>query len=288
MKLGCHVGLKAPDYFLGSAREALSYGANACMIYTGAPQNSRRRPVSEFHVQEAWKLLEDAGWEKSSVIVHAPYIINLANSVKPETAEFGVQFLKEELQRVREIGASILVLHPGSHLKAGADTGIEWIARGLNEVLDEDTSSVQIALETMAGKGTEVGRSFEELARLRSMMHHPERVGACLDTCHIHDAGYDLSDFDSVLQEFDDVIGLDHLLVLHINDSRNVRGAAKDRHANIGQGEIGFDTLYQIVHHPALESVVKILETPYIDDKPPYADEIRMLKSGHFEDLLAD
>lgn len=283
MKLGCHVGLKAPDYFLGSAKEALSYGANACMIYTGAPQNSRRRPVSGFHVKEAWDLLEGAGWEKSDVIVHAPYIINLANSVKPETAEFGVQFLKEELQRVAEIGASILVLHPGSHLKAGSETGIEWIARGLNEVLDEDTSSVKIALETMAGKGTEVGRSFEELAKIRSMMHHPERLGICLDTCHIHDAGYDLHHFDAVLREFDEVIGLEHLLVLHINDSKNIRGAAKDRHANIGQGEIGFDILNQIVHHPTLSHVVKILETPYIDDKPPYADEIRMLKSGIFE-----
>lgn len=280
MKLGCHVGLKAPDYFLGSAREALSYGANACMIYTGAPQNSRRKPVSQFKIQEAWELLDQAGWERSSVIVHAPYIINLANSVKPETAEFGVQFLQEELQRVRELGAQILVLHPGAHLKAGAETGLDWIARGLDQVLEQDDSPVMIALETMAGKGTEVGRSFEELAELRRRIRHPERVGICLDTCHIHDAGYDLQNFDQVLEEFDEIIGLEHLLVLHINDSKNVRGARKDRHANIGQGEIGFETLYRIVHHPRLENIVKILETPYIGEQAPYAEEIRMLKEN--------
>lgn len=279
--LGSHVGLKAPDYFLGSVREALSYGANACMVYTGAPQNSKRKPVSQFKVKEARELLLENGWKLSSVIVHAPYIINLANTVKPETAEFGIQFLKEELLRVRELGADILVLHPGAHLKAGTETGIEAIVRGLDEVLKDDDSSITIALETMAGKGTEIGRSFEELEEIIRRCAFSDRLGVCLDTCHIHDTGYDLDHFDEILDEFDRIIGLPRLKVLHINDSKNVRGAGKDRHENIGQGEIGFEKLSYVVHHPRLDGIVKILETPYIDEKPPYKEEIEALRNDH-------
>lgn len=277
--LGCHVGLKAPDYFLGSAREALSYGANACMIYTGAPQNSRRKPVDALKIAQGKSLLEENGWSMDQVIVHAPYIINLANTVNEETSSFGRDFLREELQRVRQIGAHILVLHPGSHLKAGSEKGIASIVQRLNEVLAEDDSDITIALESMAGKGSEIGRSFEEIAAIIEGVEHSERLGVCLDTCHLNDAGYDVSDFDAVLKEFDRTIGLERLAVIHVNDSKNERGARKDRHENIGRGTIGLDALGAIVHHPALDGIVKILETPYIDEKAPYKEEIELLRS---------
>lgn len=275
--LGSHVSMKAPDYLLGSIREALSYGANACMIYTGAPQNSKRVPIEKFKLDEAKTLMEENGFSMERVIVHAPYIINLAKSVKPETAQFGVEFLIEELKRVRKIGAKTIVLHPGAHMKAGVETGSAWIVDGLNEVLDQDESDIVIALETMAGKGSEVGSKFEELAEIIRNIHKKDRVKVCLDTCHIHDAGYDINEFDAVLDEFNTVIGLDKLAVVHVNDSKNPQGARKDRHENIGQGYIGFDTLAKIVHHPKLESITKILETPYIDNKPPYKEEIEQL-----------
>ena len=277
--LGSHVSMKAPDYLLGAVKESIGYGSNAFMIYTGPPQNSKRVDVSRFRLEEAGVLMKEAGIPANRVIVHAPYIINLANSLKPETADFGAEFLQEELKRVAQIGASTLVLHPGSHIKAGADTGIRWIVERLNRVLEADHSNVVIALETMAGKGTEIGRSFEELKAIRDAVIYPERIGVCLDTCHIHDAGYDLTDFDAVLDEFDRILGLDVLKVIHINDSKNVRGARKDRHENLGKGEIGFEVLYGIVHHPRLADVTKILETPWIDDKPPYKEEIALLRT---------
>lgn len=277
--LGSHVSLKAPNYFLGSIQESLSYGANACMIYTGAPSNTRRISMDKFKIEEAKELMKAHDFLMERVIVHAPYLINLANSIKPETAEFGVEFLKEELKRVAMLGAGTLVLHPGSHLKAGVETGIEWIQKGLNAVLDTDESSVCIALETMAGKGNEVGRSFEELSAILEGVHKKERIKICLDTCHIHDAGYDVSHFDEVLEQFDSILGLDRLAVLHINDSKNERGAHKDRHANIGAGFIGFEALANVVHHPKLTKITKILETPYIDGKPPYQEEIRQLRA---------
>ncbi|MCI9040838.1 deoxyribonuclease IV [Dubosiella newyorkensis] len=275
--LGSHVSMKAPNYLLGSIQEALSYDANACMIYTGPPQNSKRVPIEKFKVEEAKRLMEEHDFSMDRVIIHAPYIINLANSMRPETAEFGVEFLQEELRRVDAIGASVLVLHPGAHVKAGVEVGVEWIVNGLNQVLDQDDSNVVIALETMAGKGSEIGSNFEELAKIREQIHKKERIKICLDTCHIHDAGYDLTAFDAILDEFDSILGLENLAVLHINDSKNERGARKDRHENIGNGFIGFETLAKIVHHPKLESITKILETPYIENKPPYNEEIEQL-----------
>ncbi len=285
MYLGCHVGMKAPDYFQGSIQEALSYGASACMIYTGAPQNSKRKPIEELKIKEGVQLYEQAGWQPFQVVVHAPYIINLANSLKPDTAYFGRDFLIEELKRVSAIGASYLVLHPGSHLKAGEETGIQWIVEGLNTALDQDESSVIICLESMAGKGSEIGRNFEELEAIIEGVHKSDRIGVCLDTCHLWDAGYDLSDFDALLDQFDAIIGLDKLKVFHINDSKNPNGARKDRHENIGRGAIGFEILDAIVHHPRLENVVKILETPYVDDKPPYKNEIEGLINHQLPDL---
>lgn len=295
MLLGSHVGMSGKEMFLGSVKEALSYGANTFMVYTGAPQNTRRKDVSELRIPEGQALMKEQGIE--TFVVHAPYIINLANAVKPETFEIAVQFLQVELARTAAMGSETLVLHPGSHVGEGVDVGIAQIIKGLNEVLEADASgSVHIALETMAGKGSELGRSFEELARIYEGVKHPERLRVCFDTCHVNDAGYDIvSDLDGVLAEFDRILGLDQIAVVHLNDSKNPRGAGKDRHENIGFGTIGFEALSRVLHHPALEQVPKILETPYLPlpgEKGralcPYKEEIAMLKSGVFDPTMQE
>lgn len=283
IKIGSHMDMKAPEYLLGVVRKSIENDANAFMIYTGAPQNTVRKPVSLFHIEEAHELMREHGIELTSMVIHAPYIINLANVENPSTYELAVRVLKDEIQRTFQLGASYLVLHPGSCLKAGAEAGIASVINGLNEAVDENCP-VTILLETMAGKGSEVGRSFEELAAILKGVNYPEYFGICMDTCHLNDAGYDLRDFDSVLKEFDSIIGLSKLKVIHVNDSKNVCGAKKDRHENIGFGEIGFDVLCSIVHHPLLSDVVKILETPYVDRViAPYKKEIAMLKSKQFD-----
>ncbi len=288
MKIGSHVGMSGKEMMLGSVKEALSYGANTFMLYTGAPQNTRRKDVSELRVEEAWELMRAN--DITEFVVHAPYIINLANTVKPEIYQLAVDFLKTEIERTAAMGSKTLVLHPGSHVNAGVDAGIDSIIKGLNEVLTQDTP-VYIALETMAGKGSEIGRSFEELARIYDGVTYNDKLRVCFDTCHTNDAGYDVAnDFDSVIEEFDKIIGKDQIAVFHINDSKNTRGASKDRHENIGLGSIGFDALYKIVWHKDFLDVPKILETPYVkslaDAKkafPPYKEEIDMLRSGAYD-----
>lgn len=283
MKIGSHVSMSAPAYLEGAVKEALSYNATALMIYTGAPQNTRRKDISEMRVEEARALMSENGIDINDVIIHAPYIINLANTQKPETFELATEFLSQELRRVEEIGASILVLHPGSHVSAGEQVGLDRIVEGLDIVLKEPTT-VKIALETMAGKGSELGVSFEQIRYIMDHVEHPEYLYVCMDTCHIHDAGYDVSDFDAILDEFDEIIGLDKLVVMHINDSKNPQEAHKDRHENIGYGHIGFDSLNYIVNHPRVAHLVKILETPYVDGVAPYKKEIEMLKDQAFDD----
>ncbi|WP_431029776.1 deoxyribonuclease IV [Lysinibacillus sp. LZ02] len=285
MLLGSHVSMSGKKMLLGASEEALSYGANTFMIYTGAPQNTRRKSIAELNIMNGLLHMKEHGMEK--IIVHAPYIINLGNTTKPETFRLGVDFLQEEIQRTAALEATQIVLHPGAHVGAGVDAGIAKIVEGLNEVLSQDYP-VQIALETMAGKGSEIGRTFDELARIIDGVTHNERLSVCLDTCHVHDAGYNIvEDFDGVLNKFDQTIGLDRLKVLHINDSKNVCGAAKDRHENIGFGEIGFEALKYIVHHPQLMNIPKILETPFVgpdakNKKAPYKVEIAMLRDGTF------
>ena len=282
MILGSHVKMGAPDFVAGSVKEALSYGANALMLYTGAPQNTRRRPVDELHIPEARQLMADNGIALEHLVVHAPYLINPANSVKPEVAELAVEFLQSEIERTAAIGASYIVLHPGSYTTTDMATGIATVISQLNR-LPEIPDGIVICLETMAGKGSEVGYRFEQLQEILAGLKHPEHFGVCFDTCHTHDAGYDLNDFDGVLAEFDRIIGLDRLKVVHLNDSKNECGARKDRHANIGEGKIGFEILNRIAHHPRLAEIPIILETPYVDEKPPYAREIAMLKRGSME-----
>jgi len=281
MIIGSHVGLKADEYFLGSVKEALSYGSNAFMIYTGAPQNTVRKSVESLMIKEGREALKEAGIPIEHVIVHAPYIINLGNTLKPETYELATSFLSKEIERVKAFGAKVIVLHPGAHVGAGSEVGINSIIRGLNTVL-KGVEGISIALETMAGKGSECGRSFEEIKAIIDGVENKACISVCLDTCHVHDAGYDVHDVDALLSEFDRVIGLDYLSVVHINDSKNTRGAMKDRHENLGYGEIGFKTLHRFVTHPKLAHLPKILETPYVGDLPPYREEINMLKEGHF------
>lgn len=285
MIIGSHVSMSGKEMLLGSVKEALSYQANTFMFYTGAPQNTARKPVDQLRFDEAKKLMEENGIDINNVVVHAPYIINLANTVKPETFELAVNFLKQEIERCKALEMTRLVLHPGSHVKAGAQVGLDKIVEGLNEAT-KNCGNVKIALETMAGKGSECGRSFDEIKYIIEHVDNNECLGVCLDTCHLHDAGYDLSKFDDILAEFDQKIGLDRLLVVHINDSKNICGASKDRHENIGYGHIGFDILNMIVHHDKLKDVPKILETPYIDKTAPYKEEIEMFKNQTFNPNL--
>lgn len=293
MKLGSHVAMSGKEMLLGSAKEAVSYGADTFMFYTGAPQNTRRKSISELNIDAAWDYLSQHQIEE--IIVHAPYIINLGNSVKPETFELAVQFLQLEIERTAACKSQTLILHPGSHVGAGTEAGITQIIKGLNEVLTADTPC-NIALETMAGKGSEIGRSFEELAQIYDGVIHSDKLRVCFDTCHTSDSGYDIiHDFDGVIEKFDRLIGKDQIAVFHVNDSKNPSGAAKDRHANIGFGEIGFDALSYIVHHPDFTDVPKILETPYIPSPTkekksyaPYKYEMEMLRRQTFYPDLAD
>lgn len=293
MKIGSHVGMKGKEMLLGSAKEAVSYGANTFMFYTGAPQNTRRKDISELNIDPAWDYMKEHGIDE--IIVHAPYIINLGNAVKPETFSLATEFLDKEITRTAACGSHLLILHPGAHVGEGTDVGIAQIIKGLNEVLTADTDCC-IALETMAGKGSEIGRTFEELARIYDGVTYNEKLRVCFDTCHTSDSGYDIiHHFDEVVDEFDRILGKEQIAVFHINDSKNIPGAAKDRHANIGFGEIGFDALNYIVHHKDFENVPKILETPYIPapdgskkSYAPYKYEIEMLKAGHFNPALLE
>ena len=282
--IGSHVGMSGKEMLQNSVKEALSYGANTFMVYTGAPQNTRRKEISELHIPEARKLMEEN--HMTNFVVHAPYIINLANTVKPETFELATEFLAKEIERTAAMGAEILILHPGSHVGAGVEAGIRQIVNGLNQVLTQNTP-VKIALETMAGKGSEIGRSFEELKAIYDGCNYPEKLRVCFDTCHVNDAGYPLvDDYDGVMEEFDRILGLDQIAAFHINDSKNERGAQKDRHENFGRGSIGEDTLMKVIRDSRFESIPKILETPYIKDAdnpkksyPPYKEEIAWIKN---------
>ncbi|WP_409297649.1 deoxyribonuclease IV [Peribacillus sp. SCS-26] len=291
LKIGSHVSMSGKDMLLAASAEAVSYGANTFMIYTGAPQNTRRKKIEDLNIEEGRRHMELNGI--SDIVVHAPYIINIGNSQNPDTFELGVRFLRSEIERTEALGAGQIVLHPGAHVGAGTEEGIKKIIEGLNEVLVPE-QKVQIALETMAGKGSECGKNFEELAMIMDGVNLSDKLSVCFDTCHTHDAGYNIvEDFDGVLEEFDKIIGIERLKVLHINDSKNEIGMRKDRHENIGFGRIGFQALNYIVHHPQLMDVPKILETPFIGEdkknkKAPYKLEIEMFRNKEFNENLLD
>ena len=289
LKIGSHVSMSGDDMLLGSVKEAISYNANSFMIYTGAPQNTRRRPIDKLKIKEAHELMEEHGLSLDNVVVHAPYIINLGNP-DPEKRAFAVNFLTDEVKRTHAMGIKQMVLHPGNATGGNREEAINWIAEGLNEIINNTKGmDVKIALETMAGKGTEVGRTFEEIRQLIDLVQDKDRMGVCFDTCHTSDANYPIKDdFEGVLDEFDKVVGLEWITVMHINDSKNEQGAAKDRHENFGFGHLGFDTLINVIYNPRLKDIPKILETPYVEGKPPYKHEIEMIRNKEFNPDLKE
>ena len=283
--IGSHVSFKKDDQLVGSVKETLGYNANTFMFYTGAPQNTSRVPINDELTLKAKELMKQNNIDIKNVVVHAPYIINLANS---NNFDFNVRFLKEEISRVESLGVDKLVLHPGSHVGLGVETGIQNIINSLNLVLTSNTK-VTICLETMAGKGSELGKSFEEISKIIDGIELKDKIGVCMDTCHLNDSGYDLSNFDLILEEFDELVGLNYLKVIHINDSKNELGSHKDRHDNIGIGSIGFENIIKIIYHEKLKGIPKILETPYVDQNPPYKQEIEMIRNKTFnENLIED
>lgn len=295
MILGCHVSFRETQ-LLSSVKEAISYGANTFMFYTGAPQNTMRKDINQAYTEEAKKLMQENGIDINQVVCHAPYIINLANRSNEEKWNFSISFLMQEIHRCEELGIKYIVLHPGSAVGITKEEGIKNIIDALNFIIKED-DKCEILLETMAGKGTECGSTIEEIAAIINGIILKDKIGVCVDTCHISDAGYDIGDIDSYLDHFDELIGIEKIKCLHMNDSKNLVGTHKDRHANFGFGEIGFEKLMYVINHDKLKDVPKMLETPYIGDSdedknriyPPYKFEIEMIKNEKFNpNLLED
>ena len=290
--IGSHVSFNNTTQLIGSVKEALSYGANTFMFYTGAPQNTKRSTIKKELIESAYKLMQENNINIEKVIVHAPYIVNLGNL---ENFDFSVSFLKEEISRVHELGIKNIVLHPGSSVSYSKEESIKSIIDGLNLILDNDYD-VRICIETMAGKGTEIGSNINELKTIIEGVKYKDKIGICLDTCHLSDSGIDLSNFDDYLTLFDQEIGLNYIKCIHINDSKNEISSHKDRHENIGLGTIGFDNLIKIIYDNRFKDIPKILETPYVtkDDEskekiyPPYKYEIYMIKNKAFNENLLD
>ena len=274
--------MNTPNFYVGSVNEALSYGSTTFMFYTGAPQNSFRKPLEELKIEEARQMIKEAGIDESKIVVHAPYIINPASDLKPENYDLSIKIMISELRRTAGFGAKILVLHPGNHLNMGIDYSLDVLVKTLDTVLAQDGTDVKIAIETMAGKGSEICTRFEHIKYVIDQCKYGDRLGVCLDTCHISDAGYDLSNANALFDEFDKKVGLDRLLVIHLNDSKNPCGAHKDRHENLGYGYIGFETICKYAHHPLLTDIPKVLETPWVGEKAPYKTEIEMIRKQEF------
>lgn len=282
--IGSHVGFNKDKQLLGSLDEALSYKANTFMFYTGAPQNTKRVEINDDLTKQAILKMKENDIDINNIIVHAPYIINLANNTEDSKYDFSIRFLIEEVKRCESLKIKYLVLHPGSHVGLGVDTGINNIIFALNKVLEND-NSVTILLETMAGKGTEVGSNFLELKKIINGIDKKELIGVCMDTCHMNDSGLDLSNFDNILDLFDKEIGLSYLKCIHINDSKNIIGSRKDRHENIGYGTIGFSNLINIIYNERIINIPHILETPYVGEIAPYKEEIEMIRKKEFKDF---
>lgn len=294
MKIGSHVSNNGLKMLVGSVEEALSYGENCLMVYLGAPQTTYRKDVEQLNYQKALEIAKKNGISPEDIIVHAPYIVNLGQS-DDEKFNFAISFLAKELAMVGKVGLKYMVLHPGAHVGNGENFALDRIAAGINEILRlTSNDNTVIAIETMAGKGTECGKTFEEIKRIIDLIHDKTRIGVCLDTCHIFDAGYDIvNSYEDVINEFDAVIGLEYLKVIHLNDSKNQLGSHKDRHENIGFGNIGFNALLKVLNDKRFEKIPKILETPYVsvsklESYPPYKEEIEMLKNQTFNENLKE
>ena len=290
--IGSHVGFSSKEQLLGSVKEALSYGANTFMFYTGAPQNTKRLPLDANLTYEAYQLMKENNMDLSKIIIHAPYIVNLGNLAN---FDFSVSFLQGEIERASILGIKYMVLHPGASVSYTKEQALNSIIDGLNIILDNN-KDVTILLETMAGKGTEIGSTIEELKEIIEKVKFKDKIGVCLDTCHLFDSGVDLNNFDAYLDDFDKEIGIKYIKCLHINDSKNLQGSHKDRHENIGLGNIGFNTLIDIIYNERLKGIPRILETPYVtlsdNDKekiyPPYKYEIKMIKNKEFDNKLLE
>ena len=295
MKIGCHVGNSGPLMLAGSIKEALSYDANCFMVYLGPPQNTIRKPIESMNADLMKIIASENNINLDDVIIHAPYIVNLARHDE-EKFDFAVRFIAQEVQGVHNIGCKYLVLHPGSAVDSEREEALKQVAKGLNQIISLTPSArTVIAIETMAGKGNEVGRTFEEVKFIIDLVNDKSRVGVCLDTCHINDGGYDLvNNYEGVISEFDEIIGLEYLKVIHVNDSKNPLASHKDRHENIGFGNLGFETIMKIFNDTRFNNIPKILETPYVaslnnkENFPPYKYEINMIKSGIFDENLKE
>lgn len=284
MIIGSHVNFGS-EQLLGCVKQSISYGASTFMFYTGAPQNTIRKKIDENLTKEAHRLMKENGIELNNVICHAPYIINLANKEKEDAWEFSINFLKQEIKRVEELGVKYIVVHPGNSLKLVREEALNNISDAINRIIDQDTN-IYFLLETMAGKGTECGINTLELKKILDNVVLKDKVGVCLDTCHLNDSGIDIARFDDYLNEFDEIIGIDKIMCVHLNDSKNECGVRKDRHANLGYGTIGFDNLVNVAYLEKLKKVPKILETPWISENPPYKFEIDMIKNKTFNPNL--
>ena len=292
--IGSHVSF-GKTQLLGATKEAISYGSNTFMFYTGAPTNTIRKEIEDNYTKQALVLMKDNNIDINNVICHAPYIVNLGNASDLDKYNFSKEFIKKELKRCDEMGITKMVLHPGNAIGITSEEGIKNIANALNDILDGTTKCL-ILLETMAGKGTECGRTTEELASIINQVNNKEQLGVCLDTCHLNDSGYDIANFDKYLDEFDSLIGIDKIKCIHINDSKNDQGSHKDRHANFGLGTLGFEPLINVIYNERIKTIPKILETPYIGDTddskeriyPPYKFEIEMIQRKEYNPNFLD
>ena len=289
--LGSHVSYKNDTQLVGSVKEALSYGSITFMFYTGAPQNTQRGTINDLLTIDALNLMKENNIALENVICHAPYIVNLANNQDLEKYQFAQDFLRNEINRCETLGVRYIVLHPGSATKLERSYAIDNIVNGINNILIKEDNIV-ILLETMAGKGTELGINIDEIKYIIDHINYQDKIGVCLDTCHLNDSGIDIAKFDDYLSEFESKIGLNKIGCIHINDSKNPINSHKDRHENLGFGTIGWDNLLNVIYHPSLENVPKILETPYVNrDFAPYKQEIEAIKNRQFnpnlyEDIL--
>ncbi len=276
LNIGCH--LSTSKGFLHMGKEALSIDANTFQFFTRNPRGSKAKGIDENDVAALLKILKDNHF--APLLAHAPYTLNPC-SADSRTKEFALEVLIDDLVRMEHLPGNLYNFHPGSHVGQGVDRGIELIAEALNFILTSSQTTV-VLLETMSGKGSEVGSTFEDLGRIIEKINLDQKIGVCLDTCHVYDAGYDIvNDLDGVLKEFDDIIGLERLRAIHLNDSKNPFASHKDRHEKIGEGALGLNTVVNIINHPKLRHLPFFLETP--NELPGYGQEIKLLRKQYAE-----
>ena len=283
--IGSHTKFLKDSQLVGCVLESLEYGSNAFMFYTGSNQSTERSEIDDEKTNEAFALMKVNNIDINNVVVHAPFIINLANNSDERKYNFYITFLKKEINRCIKLGVKKLILHPGSRVGIETEIALNNIIYGLNKAL-EDIENFDVILEFMSGKGSEVGSSIDDFVYIYSGIEKKDMVSICIDTCHMNDAGIDLNDFNIFLDEFDKKIGIEKIHAVHVNDSQNIIGSHKDRHANIGYGTIGFNILLGIVYNKRLENIPKILETPYYSEIAPYKHEIDNFKNKEFKDFI--